>query len=386
MKKYIYYSLLLFLPFLVQCQKVVPLPGGQRIAQNLGVPIVSAGSDQSIELPDNDVDVSGSATSPNGAITDYLWTRVSGPNTPTITTPTSASTSITGLIAGTYVFRLTATDEDDISGTDDVSIVVASETSYGDTVFVYIAMGQSNADGRATDSFPYANGVNQVPGVQIFNWPDRTMRPFEYDRYNGSQSPGSPRWWGGDIVVKKVFDSLRGGGGADSVVYFKCTQGGTSIGPATIATGNWIIPQDSTLSGKAKMSDSLVNRWTAFKALWNSRGYYVKPIVIMWHQGESDYLISGPYYTRMHTLFTFFREDVFLDSDLPIVMGNIVTYSDYYNATIRAAHNTIATAMSNVYLINLEGQPLKSDNDHFGATGQTYFGNQMYLIIKTFAR
>ena len=41
-----------------------------------------------------------------GTITSYAWTLVSGPNTPTITTPTAVSTTVTGLIQGTYIFQL----------------------------------------------------------------------------------------------------------------------------------------------------------------------------------------------------------------------------------------------------------------------------------------
>jgi len=38
------------------------------------------------------------------------WVRISGPNSPTITSPNSATTSITGTIPGTYVFRWRITD------------------------------------------------------------------------------------------------------------------------------------------------------------------------------------------------------------------------------------------------------------------------------------
>ena len=48
--------------------------------------------------------MSGSAST--GTITSYAWTRVSGPNTPVITTPALVTTTVTGLIQGTYVFKL----------------------------------------------------------------------------------------------------------------------------------------------------------------------------------------------------------------------------------------------------------------------------------------
>jgi hypothetical protein len=87
-------------------------------------PIASAGSDATYSLPSPSITLSGSGFDCNGNITAYAWTRISGPNTPTITTPTSASTGITGVIAGTYVYRLTVTDNSSNTGTDDVSFTV----------------------------------------------------------------------------------------------------------------------------------------------------------------------------------------------------------------------------------------------------------------------
>lgn len=63
----------------------------------------NAGSNQTITLPTSTVSLSGSLST--GATT-YVWTRTSGPNSPTITTPTTVNTTVTGLIAGTYVFNL----------------------------------------------------------------------------------------------------------------------------------------------------------------------------------------------------------------------------------------------------------------------------------------
>ncbi len=86
-------------------------------------PIANAGPDQNIQLPSN-VILTGSATDSDGTIVSYLWTRVSGPNTPTINTPSNAVTSVSGLAEGTYVFRLTATDNNGATDTDDTVITV----------------------------------------------------------------------------------------------------------------------------------------------------------------------------------------------------------------------------------------------------------------------
>ncbi len=73
---------------------------------------VNPGSNQT-KLPGTiSVTLTGNPTDPNsgGSINAYLWTRISGPNSPTISTATSSSTSVTGLIAGTYIFQLKVGD------------------------------------------------------------------------------------------------------------------------------------------------------------------------------------------------------------------------------------------------------------------------------------
>jgi hypothetical protein len=86
-------------------------------------PIVSAGANQTITLPTNSVTLTGTATDILG-ISSYLWTQVSGPNTPTIVAANAISTSVTGLIAGTYVFQLKVIDPLNLSAVATVTINV----------------------------------------------------------------------------------------------------------------------------------------------------------------------------------------------------------------------------------------------------------------------
>lgn len=86
-------------------------------------PVANAGPNQSITASSTTLTSTGSSDA-DGTIASFLWTRVSGPNTPTIVTPTGATTSVTGLIAGTYVFNLTVTDDDGATGSDQVQITV----------------------------------------------------------------------------------------------------------------------------------------------------------------------------------------------------------------------------------------------------------------------
>ena len=77
-----------------------------------------AGSDQTICL--------SSSLSLNGNIPSVgtgLWSRVSGPNTPTIVSASSPTSSITGFTSGVYVYRWTITNGT-CTSTDDVSITI----------------------------------------------------------------------------------------------------------------------------------------------------------------------------------------------------------------------------------------------------------------------
>jgi hypothetical protein len=75
-------------------------------------PVAVAGPDQEITLPENKVQLNGSAsTDPDGVIVVFQWAKLSGPGNPTIVTPNSAITDVVDLEEGTYVFELSVTDD-----------------------------------------------------------------------------------------------------------------------------------------------------------------------------------------------------------------------------------------------------------------------------------
>src|SRR4051812_23099182 len=87
-------------------------------------PIVNAGTDQTIESPVDAVVLSGSATVQNDQIVAYLWSEVSGPNTPSINTPGASVSTVKGLVPGIYVFQLMALDSSGETGVDMATITV----------------------------------------------------------------------------------------------------------------------------------------------------------------------------------------------------------------------------------------------------------------------
>ena len=82
-------------------------------------PTANAGSDQTITLPTSSVTLNGGSST--GSINSYSWTELSGPNNATITSPSAATTTATGLIQGVYVFKLSVNSG---TSTDQVTITV----------------------------------------------------------------------------------------------------------------------------------------------------------------------------------------------------------------------------------------------------------------------
>jgi hypothetical protein len=99
-------------------------------------PIVDAGPDKALVQPANSVSVTGTASDPEGRVlASTQWTKVSGPSTYTIGNPSSLTTLMNSLnTVGTYVFRLTATDNLGLSASDDMQIVVTVPSPQPDLV------------------------------------------------------------------------------------------------------------------------------------------------------------------------------------------------------------------------------------------------------------
>ncbi len=86
-------------------------------------PTVNAGTDKAVTLPTNSVTLTGTASDANGSIASYSWTKQSGPAA-TLTNATTASLTASGLVAGTYVFRLTVTDNGGATAFDEATVTV----------------------------------------------------------------------------------------------------------------------------------------------------------------------------------------------------------------------------------------------------------------------
>jgi hypothetical protein len=89
-------------------------------------PVARPGDNISIRLPEDSVTLDGSTSSdPDGTIKSYLWELESGPEAD-IKKPEESIITVSGLSEGSYVFKLTVTDDDGATHSDKVTVTVLS--------------------------------------------------------------------------------------------------------------------------------------------------------------------------------------------------------------------------------------------------------------------
>ncbi len=88
-------------------------------------PIAIAGPDQVITLPADSILLDGrNSSDPDGTISNWLWTKISGPASFNIIKQSDSITKVKALVVGTYQFELTVTDNDGLSSKDTVRVIV----------------------------------------------------------------------------------------------------------------------------------------------------------------------------------------------------------------------------------------------------------------------
>ncbi|MDI3320962.1 TolB family protein [Pinibacter soli] len=116
------FATLLFSMLSFSCKKELSCASCQAINKP---PVAIAGSDQVITLPTDSLILDGSASNdPDGTISKWLWTKISGPSAG-IANPETAKTAVKNVVAGVYKFELKVTDEQGLSATDTITVTVA---------------------------------------------------------------------------------------------------------------------------------------------------------------------------------------------------------------------------------------------------------------------
>ncbi len=140
-------------------------------------PLALAGNDQTIQLPTNSITLLGSGSDSDGSITDYLWTKTTGPSA-TLTNSTSASLSIADMLEGTYILQLVVTDDDGATGSDNVIIEVLPSTANtpptanaGADVLIRLPTNSTNITGSGSDN----DGSVQNYSWEVVNGPSAIL-------------------------------------------------------------------------------------------------------------------------------------------------------------------------------------------------------------------
>ena len=177
-------------------------------------PIDNAGLDKTITLPTNSVPVTGSASDADGTIASYSWSKISGPSQYTIASPSSATTSLTGLVQGIYVFRLTVTDNKGATATDDVQVTV---NAAGNTPPVANA-GPDQTITLPTNSVSLAGSGTDANGtVASYSW-SKISGPTQYAINNSNiANPAISNLVAGTYTFRLTVSDNQGATAADDI-------------------------------------------------------------------------------------------------------------------------------------------------------------------------
>jgi len=145
-------------------------------------PIAVAGPDQLIILPTDSVLLDGrSSSDPDGSISNYLWTKLSGPVSSDIIRSFDSITKVKTLVAGTYQFELKVIDNGGLSAKDIVEIVVKDRSN--DTSINQHPTANAGPDQTITlplDS-TYLDGSNSIPN----GWSTLTSANYQWTKISG---------------------------------------------------------------------------------------------------------------------------------------------------------------------------------------------------------
>jgi len=169
--------------------------GSQPVNQ---APSSNAGPDNSITLPVNSTTLYGSGSDADGNIKKYSWSKISGPSQFTMSDDGIPSPTLSNLVEGEYTFRLTVTDDDNATASDDVIIKVNAAPSATVTVGSITLPGKfeaenyTNMNGVLTENTTDAGGGKNVGWIDNGDWMDYSVNIAYTGTYQASFRVSSP--------------------------------------------------------------------------------------------------------------------------------------------------------------------------------------------------
>mgnify|MGYP001599972327 FL=1 len=215
-------------------------------------PVVNAGADKSITLPTSSVALAGSAADADGTITKYAWTKISGPTQFTFSNAAISNPTVSNLAAGTYIFRLTATDNLGASAADDINIIVNAASNKAPVVNA----GADKSITLPTSSVALAGSATDADGtIMKYAW-TKISGPTQFTFSNAAISnPTVSNLTAGTYTFRLTATDNLGTSAADDInviVNNSSAVGGTTGG----------IIKVNIYSGANPYNDTQWNNWT----------------------------------------------------------------------------------------------------------------------------
>jgi len=246
-------------------------------------PVANAGSDQTIILPVNSITVDGSgSTDPDNNITNYLWTKISGPSSITITNANAVQTQIINLVQGTYQFELKVTDAGGLFAKDTVQITVINPPpACTDCKIVFVSNRDGNneiyscrTDGSNIQRLTSNAGSDNQPAWS----PDGSRIAFISDRSGNSELYTMNA--DGSNVVRKTFSggySPAWSPDGTKIAYSASGFGNASIWVVDATSGLPSLPFEIGSSGfddhpawsPDGMKIAFVSDWMLYDIVWD---------------------------------------------------------------------------------------------------------------------
>ncbi len=105
------------------------------------LPIANAGPDVTLQLPVNSTVLNGSTSyDPDGSIQKYKWLKIGGPGEFAISNTDSAKATLSNLVKGIYLVKLTVTDNKNATASDTVQVTVLDSSSticHGKRIYIH---------------------------------------------------------------------------------------------------------------------------------------------------------------------------------------------------------------------------------------------------------
>src|SRR5690606_37687140 len=104
-------------------------------AADNNAPVVSVEDDKTLTLPNNSTKIKATASDTDGVITNYYWTKISGPAA-VLSGADGPELSISNMVAGVYQLKLTVKDDDRATASDEIIVTVVPKQTIAPVVKV----------------------------------------------------------------------------------------------------------------------------------------------------------------------------------------------------------------------------------------------------------